>query len=96
MTERLIARRPNDDMALAPALYAAGAVLALSFAAAVGLAVPLHPVALSLGAAGVVWVSLYRPVKLLTWLAVVVAALACIAVAFGPPLSPGEIGTRRS
>ena len=94
MTERLIARRPNDDMALAPALYAAGAVLALSFAAAVGIAVRFIPVALALGAAGVVWVSLYRPVKVLTWLAVVVAALACIAVAFGPPLSPGEIGTR--
>ena len=43
MTERLIARRPHDDMAPAPALYAAGAVLALSFAAAVGLADPLHP-----------------------------------------------------
>ena len=94
MTERLIARRPHDDMAPAPALYAAGAVLALSFAAAVGLAVRFIPLALSLGAAGVVWVSLYRPVKVLAWLAVVVAALACLAVAFGPPLTPEEIGTR--
>ena len=65
MTERLIARRPHDDMAPAPALYAAGAVLALSFAAAVGLAVRFIPLALALGAAGVVWVSLYRPVKVL-------------------------------
>ena len=32
--------------------------------------------------------------KLLSWLAVVVAALACLAIAFGPPLTPEEIGTR--
>jgi len=94
MTERLIARRPDDDMALGPALYAAGAVLALSFAASVGLAVRFIPISLSFGAAGVVWVSLYRPVRTLAWLAVVVAALACIAIAFGPQLTPEEVGTR--
>ena len=71
LTERLIARRPDDDKALAPALYAAGAVLALSFAFAVGLATRFIPISLSLGAAGVVWVSLYRPVAALSWLAVV-------------------------
>ncbi len=94
LTERLIARRPDDDMALAPALYAAGAVLALSFAFAVGLATRFIPISLSLGAAGIVWVSLYRPVRILSWLAVVVAGLACVAIVFGPPLSPEEIGTR--
>jgi uncharacterized membrane protein len=94
LTERLIARRPDDDMALAPALYAAGAVLALSFAFAVGLATRFIPVSLSLGAAGVVWVSLYRPVRILSWLAVVVAGLACVAIIFGPPLTPEELGTR--
>ncbi len=94
LTERLIARRPEDDKALAPALYAAGAVLTLSFAFAVGLATRFIPIALSLGAAGVVWVSLYRPVRILTWLAVVVAALACVAIVFGPPFTPAELGTR--
>ncbi len=94
LTERLIARRPDDDKALAPALYAAGAVLALSFAFAVGLATRFIPISLSLGAAGIVWVSLYRPVKILTWLAVVVAGLACVAIVFGPPFTPGELGTR--
>jgi len=94
LTERLIARRPDDDKALAPALYAAGAVLSLSFAFAVGLATRFIPVALSLGAAGVVWVSLYRPVRILSWLAVVVAGLACAAIVFGPALTPEELGTR--
>ena len=94
MTERLIARRPNDDMAPAPAIYAAGVVLALSFACAVGLQTRFIPLSLSLGAAGIVWVALYRPVKLLPWLAVVVAALAAAAIAFGPPFTPEELGTR--
>jgi uncharacterized membrane protein len=94
LTERLIARRPDDDMALAPALYAAGAVLALAFAFAVGLATRFIPLSLSLGAAGVVWVSLYRPVRVLSWLSVVVAGLACIAIIFGPPFTPEELGTR--
>ncbi len=93
ITERLIAERPADDKALAPSFYAAGAVLCLSFAFAVGLVTRFIPLALSLGAAGVAWVSLYRPVKVLTWLAVVVAALACAAIVFGPPFSPAEIGT---
>jgi uncharacterized membrane protein len=93
MTERLIARRLDDDRAPAPALYAAGAVMALSFAASVGLATRFIPLALSLGAAGIVWVSLYRPVKLLAWLAVVLAILACVAVITGPPFTPVEIGT---
>ncbi len=92
MTEKLIARRPHDDMAPAPALYAAGAVLALSFAASVGLATRFIPISLSLGAAGTVWVGLYRPVRLLAWLAVGVAALAAVAVVFGPPLTMMEIG----
>ena len=61
----------------APALYASGAVLALSFAIAVGLATRFIPLALSLGAAGVVWVGLYRPVTVLAWLASLLAALAC-------------------
>ena len=94
MTERLIAKRPDDDMAPAPALYAAGAVLALSFACSVGLATRFIPLLLSLGAAGIVWVSLYRPVKLLSWLAVVVAGLACTAIILGPPFTPEELGTR--
>jgi uncharacterized membrane protein len=94
ITERLIARRPRDDTALAPALYAAGAVLALSFAFSVGLATRFVPLALSLGTAGVVWVSLYRPVRALAWLAVVTAALACAAIILGPPFTPEEIGTR--
>lgn len=94
LTERLIAHRPDDDKALAPALYAAGAVLALSFAFAVGLATRFIPISLSLGAAGIVWVSLYRPVRILSWLAVIVAALACVAIVFGPPFSPEELGTR--
>ena len=94
LTERLIARRPEDDKALAPALYAAGTVLALSFAFAVGLATRFIPISLSLGAAGIVWVSLYRPVRILTWLAVVVAGLACVAIVFGPPFTPVELGTR--
>jgi uncharacterized membrane protein len=94
MTERLIARRPQDDQAPAPAIYAAGAVLALSFACAVGLQARFIPLSLSLGAAGVAWVSLYRPVRLLAWLAVVVAGLACAAIALGPPFTPAEIGTR--
>ncbi len=94
LTERLIARRPEDDKALAPALYAAGAVLTLSFAFAVGLATRFIPISLSLGAAGVVWVSLYRPVRILSWLAVAVAALACLAIVFGPPFTPEELGTR--
>ena len=93
MTERLIARRPEDDTALAPALYAAGAVLALSFAFAVGLATRFIPLALSLGAAGIVWVSLFRPVRLLGWLAVVSAGLAATALVLGPPFTPEEIGT---
>jgi uncharacterized membrane protein len=41
-----------------------------------------------------VWVSLYRPVRTLSWLAVVVAGLACIAVVFGPALTMEEIGVR--
>jgi uncharacterized membrane protein len=94
LTERLIVRRPEDAKALAPALYAAGAVLALSFAFAVGLATRFIPIALSLGAAGIVWVSLYRPVRILSWLAVVVAGLACVAIVFGPPFTPEELGTR--
>ncbi len=94
LTERLIARRPEDDKALAPAFYAAGAVLTLAFAFAVGLATRFIPIALSLGAAGVVWVSLYRPVRILTWLAVVVAGLACVAIIFGPPFTAAELGTR--
>ncbi|MGH6924809.1 MAG: DUF2339 domain-containing protein [Propylenella sp.] len=94
MTERLILHRPHDDAAPAPALYAAGAVLSLSFAMAVGLATRFIPLALALGAAGIVWVSLYRPVRLLSWLAVVSAGLACVAIAAGPPLTPEEIGTR--
>ena len=94
LTERLIAHRPDDDRALAPSLYAAGAVLALSFAFAVGLATRFIPVSLSLGAAGIVWVSLYRPVRVLSWLAVVVAALACVAIIFGPPFTTVELGTR--
>lgn len=94
MTERLIPRRPYDDVAPAPAIYAAGAVLALSFAFAVGLATRFIPLSLSLGAAGIVWVSLYRPVKLLALLAVVSAALACAAIILGPPFTPEEIGTR--
>jgi hypothetical protein len=52
MTERLIGARPDDAKAPAPAFYAAGAVLALSFAASVGLATRYIPLALSLGAAG--------------------------------------------
>ena len=92
MAERLIARRPHHDAAPAPAFHAAGAVFALAFAMAVGLATRFIPLALSLGAAGVVWVSLYRPVKALPWLAVISAALACVALAAGPPLTPGEIG----
>lgn len=94
MTERIIACRRDDDMAPAPAIYAAGAVLALSFACAVGLQTRFIPLSLSVGAAGVAWVSLYRPVRLLTWLAVVVAGLACAAIALGPPFTPEEIGTR--
>jgi uncharacterized membrane protein len=94
MTERLIARRPGDDKALAPALYAAGAVLALSFAFSVGLATRFIPLALSIGTAGIVWVGLYRPVKVLNCLAVVTAGLACAAVILGPPFTPEEIGTR--
>ncbi len=94
LTERLIAHRPDDDKALAPALYAAGAVLALAFACAVGLASRFIPISLSLGAAGIVWVSLYRPVRILSWLAVVVAGLACVAIVFGPPFTPEELGTR--
>jgi uncharacterized membrane protein len=92
MAERLIGRRPHDDVAPAPAFYAAGAVFALAFAMAVGLATRFVPLALSLGAAGVVWVSLYRPVRALPWLAVVSAALACVALLAGPPLTPEEIG----
>ncbi len=96
MTERLIARRPRDDMAPAPALYAAGAVLSLCFAMSVGLATRFIPLALSLGAAGIVWVSLQRPVRLLSWLAVVSAGLAAAAIAFGPPFTQEEIGTSPS
>ncbi len=93
MTERLIRARPEDDMAPAPALYAAGAVLALSFACAVGLASRFIPVSLSLGAAGVAWVSLYRPIRILTWLAVALSALTLLAIATGPAFTPQEIGT---
>ncbi len=92
MTERLIARRPWDATAPAPALYASGAVLALSFAFAVGLATRFIPLALSLGAAGIAWVSLQRPVKLLAWLAVLSAALATVAIVTGPPFTQAEIG----
>jgi uncharacterized membrane protein len=94
MTEKLISKRPDDNMAPAPALYAAGAVLALSFACSVGLVPRFIPLSLSLGAAGIVWVSLYRPVKLLSWLAVGVAGLSCAAIILGPPFTPEEIGTR--
>jgi uncharacterized membrane protein len=93
-TERLIAARPHDAKAPAPAFYAAGAVLALSFAASVGLATRFIPLALALGAAGVAWVSMRRPVIVLPWLAVLCAALACAALVLGPILSPEEIGTR--
>jgi uncharacterized membrane protein len=92
MAERLVGRRPDDDVAPAPAFYAAGAVFALAFAMAVGLATRFVPLALSLGAAGVVWVSLHRPVTALPWLAVVSAALACVALIAGPPLTPEEVG----
>jgi uncharacterized membrane protein len=94
IAERLIARRPADFTAPAPALYAGGAVLALAFACSIGLATRFIPTALSLGAAGIVWVSLYRNVKALPWLSVLLAALACIAIVAGPPFTPEEIGTR--
>lgn len=94
MAERLIARRPGDAQAPGPALYAAGAVLALSFACAVGLATRFIPIALSLGVAGIVWVGLRRPVRLLPILAVVVAALAWAAIMLGPAFTPEELGTR--
>ena len=73
-----------------PALYAAGAVLALSFACAVGLATRFIPLSLSLGAAGIVWVSLYRPVKLLSWLAVVVAGARLRRDRLRPALHAGR------
>ena len=92
--ERLIRARPADDSAPAPALYAAAAVLSLSFAMAVGLSKEFIPLALSLGAAGVVWVTLMRPVKILPWLAVVCAGLACVALLADPPLDALQIGTR--
>jgi uncharacterized membrane protein len=93
MAERLIARRLWDAVAPAPALYASGAALALSFAFSVGLATRFIPTALSLGAAGIVWVGLYRPVKLLAWLAVLSAGLAAVAIVTGPPFTQAEIGT---
>lgn len=94
ITERLIARRPDDDGAPAPACYATGAVLALALAIGVGLWTQLIPLALALAAVGIVWVSLHRPVRILPWLAVLSAVLACAALVFGPSLSPDEIGTR--
>jgi uncharacterized membrane protein len=90
--ERLIARRPGDFSVPAPAFYAAGAVLALSFAMSVGLASRFIPLALTLGAAGVAWVSLHRPVKVLEWLSVLSAFLGCLALVFGPTLSAEELG----
>nr|MBA3519496.1 DUF2339 domain-containing protein [Hyphomicrobiales bacterium] len=92
MAERLIARRSGDFAAPAPAFYAAGSVLALAFAMSVGLAAGFIPLALSLGAAGVAWVALNRPVPALPWLAVLLAALACAALLTNPPLSPAETG----
>lgn len=92
MAERLIARRRGDLAAPAPALYAAGAVLALAFAMAVGLTPGFIPLALSLGAAGVAWVTIQRPVPALPWLAALLAALACAALIVNPPFSPAETG----
>ena len=94
MTERLIARRPDDRTAPAPALYAAGAVLALSVAIAVGLDTALIPLAFSLGAAGVVFVALTRPVAILPWLAGFLGALVCVALIRHAPLTVEAIGTR--
>jgi uncharacterized membrane protein len=94
VAERLIRRRPHDFSAPAPAFYAAGAVLSLSFACAVGLAAEFIPLALSLGAAGVIWVTRRRPVWVLPWLSVLLAALVCIALFTHPPLTPDDIGTR--
>jgi uncharacterized membrane protein len=93
MAERLIARRPADFPAPAPAYYASGAVLALSFAISVGLSTRYIPLALALGAAGVVWVARARPVAVLPWLAALLAGLACLALFRHTRLTPEEIGT---
>jgi uncharacterized membrane protein len=93
MAERLIARRPADFSAPAPAYYASGAVLALSFAISVGLSTRYIPLALALGAAGIVWVARVRPVAVLPWLAALLAGLACLALFRHTPLTPEEIGT---
>jgi uncharacterized membrane protein len=92
VTERLAQYRSHDPAAPAPALAAAGAVLALAFAVAVGLNTGFIPLALSLGAAGVAWVSLHRPVAALPWLAAVCAGLACLALLSHRPFTLTEIG----
>ena len=94
MTERLIARRPADLAAPAPAFYASGAVLALAFAIAVGLSARLHPAGAGarrgrrrLGGA------LRGRSRCCPGSPRCSPALACVALFRHTPLTPDEIGT---
>ncbi len=92
-TELLIKRAPRPGLASAAAIFATGTIAALALALTMALEKGWLTVALSLMAPGIAYIAEKRPLPMLRWLVMAVAAVVLIRVMQEPRIVGLDVGT---
>ncbi len=92
-TERLDRREAHPGQTASTALFATGALAALSLALTFALEKGWLTIALALTCAATAWVATQRPVPFLRWLAAILAAIVGLRIGYEPRIASDAMGT---